>query len=335
MKKHYLYSSLATAALAFAACSSLPKLPANLQAGVDANNPEAFYKAGQYYDNLENASNSSKWAKSAELYRKGAELGDAGCQFKLGCAYQKGAGVPRDYGQSRAWYAKAAEHNNADALYGLGYLYDEGLGVPRNYAVAKDYFERSKALGSRAAVNDLGLMYDKGHGVRVDKAKALKLYEQAAAMGSVSAKSNATALRREMAMQSPASAAHKVFVMKYYTPRMVETAAETSVGPGNYTYTIGMVSDSCRADTFAECSYRKTGPKTAQIKISNPQFEGVQSWREIHLTFTSPNSGEMKMEFYGYNPHAENPHGSCMGTVYGTFEISGSTNRNFCIPEQD
>ena len=151
--------------------------------------------------------------------------------------------------------------------------------------------------------------------------------------------------------QSPASAAHKVFVMKYYTPReMATSAGEYSVGPGNYTYTIGMVSDSCRDDKFdmstggfqanrgffRECTYRKTGPKTALIKTRDYPYEGVQCWREIYLTFTSPNSGEMKTEFYGYNPwYAAAPYKRCDGTVYGTFEISGSTNRNFYIPEHD
>ena len=349
MKKHYFYSTLVTAALAFTACSSLPKLPADLQAGVDANNPEAFYKAGQYYDNLKNASKSSKWAKSAELYRKGAELGNAGCQNELGYAYQQGAGVPRDYGQAQAWYMRAAEQNHAGALCDLGWLYDEGLGVPRNYAVAKDYYERSRALGSAVAVNNLGFLYEKGHGVKVDKSKALKLYEQAAAMGSSVAKNNAAHLRREMAMQSPASAAHKVFVMKYYTPGGVGVdAGEEVLGPGNYTHTIGMVSNSYRDDMFdmstggfvansnffRECSYRKTGPKTALIKTEYYPYENVRAWREIYLTFTSPNSGEMKMEFYCYNPanHEYDPH---VDTVYGTFEISGSTNRNFYIPEHD
>ena len=325
MKKHYLYSALAAAALALAACSSLPKLPANLQAGVDANNPEAFLKAGLYYDKLENASNGSKWAKSAELYRKGAELGDAGCQNELGYAYEKGAGVPMDYGQARAWFSRAAEQNHAGALNNLGYLYDHGIGVPVNYAVAKNYYERSRTRGSTAALNNLGVMYTKGHGVRVDKSKALKLFEQAAAMGNSLAKDNASALRREMAIQSPASVAGKRITFFDDSGKQIYTYMCIFNRPFNYGNSIMYQEynedflDGTKPLLHDKLTYNKTGQRTATVVIVHDNNEDGRMADHftviVTLTITSPTSGTFTDVTYGYHKEKLEDFGS------GTFTL--------------
>ena len=289
---------LSAATLVAVTGCSVPEMPADIQSGITANDPAAFYKAGMFYDNLKNASNSSKWAKSAELYRKGAELGDAGCQRELGYAYQIGAGVPKDYGQARAWYMRAAEQNNADALHGLGYLYDEGLGVPRNYAVAKDYYERSSALGCAVAVNNLGFMYEKGHGVKVDKSKALKLYEQAAAMGNSVAKDNAANLRKEMAMQAPVSVAGKTFT---YYPETHECIDEPcSIPEHNRPWSLTWRNANECKETSAD------GWITEYKYIKKSDTDAVIYWftrrdvigrdRATYLHFTSPTGGTASFE---------------------------------------
>lgn len=302
---------LSAATLVAVTGCSVPEMPADIQSGITANDPAAFYKAGMFYDNLKNASNSSKWAKSAELYRKGAELGDAGCQRELGYAYQIGAGVPKDYGQARAWYMRAAEQNNADALNDLGYLYNNGIGVPVNYAVAKDYYERSRALGSASAVSNLGFMYQKGQGVKVDNSKALKLYEQAAAMGNSVAKDNATTLRREMAMQSPASIKGKTF--SFAAPYTLGYRADGSTfrSDSYATDTIAwkwgnkkeLVTHENGCEATADYEYKKTGKNTALLEAGQVEYlspvRPESMFKEYVLTFETPTSGTCTLEVTG------------------------------------
>ena len=45
-------------------------------------------------------------------------------------AYEKGQGVPQDYGEAVKWFQKAADQGYANAQYNLGVIYDQGLGVP-------------------------------------------------------------------------------------------------------------------------------------------------------------------------------------------------------------
>ena len=70
-----------------------------------------------------------------------AEQGNASAQFRLGCLYKDGCGVPQDRNQTAFWWRKAAEQGDIEAQYGLGLAYQEGQGVPRDYAEAYFWYE--------------------------------------------------------------------------------------------------------------------------------------------------------------------------------------------------
>lgn len=82
----------------------------------------------------------------ADLQRK-AEQGNATALFNLGLMYDKGEGVPQDYGEALKWYRKAAELGHASAQFNLGFIYTYGLGVPEDYGEAVKWLEIAASLG--------------------------------------------------------------------------------------------------------------------------------------------------------------------------------------------
>lgn len=54
-------------------------------------------------------------ADVARALRLGAEQGDPVAQFKLGCMYFHGHGVPQDYAHALSWYCTAADNGHPDA----------------------------------------------------------------------------------------------------------------------------------------------------------------------------------------------------------------------------
>ena len=50
-----------------------------------------------------------------DIYRVGAEKGNASAQFSLGFMYEKGQGVPQDYVQAYMWFSLAAAQGTKGA----------------------------------------------------------------------------------------------------------------------------------------------------------------------------------------------------------------------------
>jgi TPR repeat protein len=70
--------------------------------------------------------------------------------------YEDGHGVPQDYAAAAAWYRRAAEQGSVGAQYRIGRLYQYGLGVPKDYAQAMAWYReaaevRGVELGKDAA----------------------------------------------------------------------------------------------------------------------------------------------------------------------------------------
>jgi len=114
-----------------------------------------------------------------------AKSGSAEAQTRVGRAYWKGAGVPKDYVQAVFWFRKAAEQGNATAQVSLGVLYDGALeevkGVPQDYAQAANWYRKAAEQGNGIAEFMLGRYYANGLGVPQDYVKAAAWYRKAAA----------------------------------------------------------------------------------------------------------------------------------------------------------
>jgi uncharacterized protein len=74
----------------------------------------------------------------------------------------------RDYVRSAAIFMRRAERGQAIAQTYLGYMYEKGRGVPQDFVVAATWLRRAANQGYPDAQFLLGLLYDKGHGVNQD-----------------------------------------------------------------------------------------------------------------------------------------------------------------------
>src|SRR6516225_3751424 len=105
------------------------------------NSIRLIYKLGGAYD-------SKKDFRSAlVLYRKAVAQGYADAQFALGFMYDKGRGVPQNYGEASKWYRKAAEQGDILAQYFLAEKYFMGEGVPQDYGEASKWCRKVAEQG--------------------------------------------------------------------------------------------------------------------------------------------------------------------------------------------
>jgi TPR repeat protein len=94
------------------------------------------------------------FAAARERWAPLAEQGDAKAQFRLGCLYAFGQGVPKDYGFALRLYGLAAEQGDLDAQNNLGGMYAQGMGVPRDPVRAYMWFELAAERGHEMAARN-------------------------------------------------------------------------------------------------------------------------------------------------------------------------------------
>jgi hypothetical protein len=89
-----------------------------------------------------------------KAWMEAAQKGDPKAQTYVGEIYEKGLGVPPDFGAAAQWYRRAAEQGYAPAALNLGGLYENGLGVPRDPREAAQWYRR--AAGPSTLAFDVG-----------------------------------------------------------------------------------------------------------------------------------------------------------------------------------
>jgi TPR repeat protein len=88
------------------------------------------------------------YVRAARQLGPAAQLGNARAQAMLGFMFERGLGVPQDYGVAADWYRRAAEQGYAAAQYSLGLLYDKGFGVPLNDVLAHKWLNLAAAAAA-------------------------------------------------------------------------------------------------------------------------------------------------------------------------------------------
>ena len=149
----------------------------------------AFYKLFRIYLNgdgvKENLSEAVKWL------RKGAESGDAKCQWALGNEYYNGInelGLPIDGRLAVYWLEKAAAQNQDNAMTILAYMYDEGKLIKRDIQKALNLYRKAAELGNEEAAYNYAYSYQVGDGVDIDKRTAFKWMKKSAELGYIKAR---------------------------------------------------------------------------------------------------------------------------------------------------
>ncbi len=144
--------------------------------------PEDNPGLANWFRLIQNDEEAEKW------YRKAAEQGHVGAQFKIGHMYNslRGALFPiRLYGyennKKRAvrWFRLAAEQGHPQAQFKLGMLYLNGYGVPKDYVEAVKWYRKAAEQGLADAQNRLANMYHDGLGLPKDYGQAVEWYRKA------------------------------------------------------------------------------------------------------------------------------------------------------------
>jgi TPR repeat protein len=87
--------------------------------------------------------------KFMRAWRKAADGGHAGAQFKLGCCYDFGNGVSMDKVASAMWYTRSAAQGYAYAQLNLGIHCDRGVGVKQDSRAAAAWYAKGGGAGHR------------------------------------------------------------------------------------------------------------------------------------------------------------------------------------------
>ena len=85
------------------------------------------------------------YARSASIFMRRAELGQAIAQTYLGYMYANGRGVPQDFVAATKWLRRAADQGYPDAQFLLGLMYDKGHGVKQDFVEAEVWLNLAAA----------------------------------------------------------------------------------------------------------------------------------------------------------------------------------------------
>jgi hypothetical protein len=94
-----------------------------------------------------------------------AEKGDAAAQMKLGNAYLRAEGVPKNDELAARWFRKAADQGDPAAENQMGNMYRSGIGLSKNKEEAFRWYEKAVRHGDLTAMFNLGTCYYNGDGV--------------------------------------------------------------------------------------------------------------------------------------------------------------------------
>ncbi|MCD7824033.1 MAG: SEL1-like repeat protein [Oscillospiraceae bacterium] len=122
-----------------------------------------------------------------DLYKNGAENGNAVAMRNLSKCYEEGIGTDADPSQAFYWYKKAAEAGDADSQYHLGLYYEKGTGTEKDENQAFYWYKTASDNGHIDALYELATCYDLGTGVAKDLNQAFYLYDQLCQKGYIKA----------------------------------------------------------------------------------------------------------------------------------------------------
>ena len=113
------------------------------------------------------------YAGARQTWEPLAEQGHPDAQFRLGCLYTFGQGVPEDYALALRLYALAAEQGSGDAQNNLGGMYAEGLGVEPDLVQAYMWFELAAEDGHEMASRNRAFIEKSMGAEQIEQARQL------------------------------------------------------------------------------------------------------------------------------------------------------------------
>lgn len=114
------------------------------------------------------------YVEAIELFKKGAEQGDAAAQCALGLCYVKGNGTSIDSVEAVKYFRLSEKQGYAKAQYNLGVCYTKGFGVEQNYVEALNWYRKAAEQDYIPALYNIWQCYHVGQGVEQDNEEAIK-----------------------------------------------------------------------------------------------------------------------------------------------------------------
>ena len=111
------------------------------QKAVDAGCAAGYWPLALAYEHGRGVKADKK--KAFELYKKGAELGDAACQHSYGCYIMRGEYAKKDAKQAFKLFEQSADQGYGLACKALGHMYETGDGVEPDFDKELAYYEKA------------------------------------------------------------------------------------------------------------------------------------------------------------------------------------------------
>ena len=150
-----------------------------------------------------------------------AEKGNRVAQFRLGMAYHKGTGVPKNDKEAVTWYRQAAEQGHATAQTKLGGVLFTGRGVPKDDKEAVKWYRKAAEQGDSSAQFCLGVMFLHNAELK-DHVTSYAWTDIAAANGYANAKKNKGIIAKEMTPEQIAKAEALAKEMIAKNPKLIK-----------------------------------------------------------------------------------------------------------------
>lgn len=113
--------------------------------------------------------------QAAELYRRGAEQGDASAALRLGLLVDQGQVSVATYGEAGNWYKRGCSLGNLPSCHNVGVAYEYGKnGLPKGYSEARDFYLKAATAGYMQSQYNLASLYSNGHVMPPNDVEGLK-----------------------------------------------------------------------------------------------------------------------------------------------------------------
>ena len=140
-----------------------------------------YYFGNKYFDT--NFEKARAFAENCVLF----DSSEGWCEFILARDLSEGWGGPKDINRSAELFIKAGEKGNATAMWYAGMNALNGTGVERDEKSAFEWVKKSSELDYMDAMISLGVMHALGQGTEIDFEKSYNSYVRAAKLGSAHA----------------------------------------------------------------------------------------------------------------------------------------------------
>ncbi|OHT09851.1 hypothetical protein TRFO_04371 [Tritrichomonas foetus] len=157
----------------------------------EQNNGGAAYKLGLMI--FEGRGFPINHTEAAQVFSRGASIGNVNCLYLLGGLYESGKGVYRNDNEAIKYYKQAVDKGSIEAAYRIGIMYEQGKGVDLNASQfisntnseneAPQYFKFAADNGHALSASRLAYLMETGRGIQQDEKQALYYYKIAADKG--------------------------------------------------------------------------------------------------------------------------------------------------------